>query len=277
LNKTQIENIGSVNQAMQLPSHIPLEPQQQARVINFMVKTVWGLTDPVRFYEIMDEALKLVVPGYYLGDNLMTWGRNNSLFDDMAFRKAWEDNVQNDADRAIAWRRYILACAAYHCAQLPGDFVECGVYRGTGIKTVIDYFGNKGFTKNFWGYDTYDYNPVEGHAFVGQEDGLFEEIQQRFSGYEQVRLVRGLLPDSLKGNSPEKICYLHIDLNSAKYEIAVLDALFDRVVPGGVIILDDYEWSGMYREQKIAEDAWLEQRRYRVFPLPTGQGLVLKR
>jgi predicted O-methyltransferase YrrM len=81
----------------------------------------------------------------------------------------------------------------------------------------------------------------------------------------------------LKGNSPEKICYLHIDLNSAKYEIAVLDALFDRVVPGGVIILDDYEWSGMYREQKIAEDAWFEQRRYRVFPLPTGQGLVLKR
>jgi predicted O-linked N-acetylglucosamine transferase (SPINDLY family) len=277
LNKTPIENIGSVNQAMQLPSHIPLEPQQQARVINFMVKTVWGLTDPVRFYEIMDEALKLVVPGYYLGDNLMTWGRNNSLFDDMAFRKAWEDNVQNDADRAIAWRRYILACAAYHCAQLPGDFVECGVYRGTGIKTVIDYFGNKGFTKNFWGYDTYDYNPVEGHAFVGQEDGLFEAIQQRFSGYEQVRLVRGLLPDSLKGNSPEKICYLHIDLNSAKYEIAVLDALFDRVVPGGVIILDDYEWSGMYREQKIAEDAWFEQRQYRVFPLPTGQGLVLKR
>jgi hypothetical protein len=33
----------------------------------------------------------------------------------------------------------------------------------------------------------------------------------------------------------------------------------------------------MYREQKISEDAWFEQRQYRVFPLPTGQGLVLKR
>ena len=57
---------------------------------------------------------------------------------------------------------------------------ECGVYRGTGIKTVIDCFGNKGFTKTFWGYDTFDYNPVEGHSFPGQEDGLFDEIHNRF-------------------------------------------------------------------------------------------------
>ena len=263
--------------AMKLPPHVQLDAQQQSRVFSFMVKTVWGLTDPARFYEIMEEAVKLMAPGYYLGDNLLTWGRNNSLFDDEAFRIAWESNVQNDADRAIAWRRYILACAAYHCAQLPGDFVECGVYRGTGIKTVIDYFGNKGFTKTFWGYDTFDYNPVESHSFAGQEDGLFDEIKKRFEGYDQVRLVQGLLPDSLIGNSPEKISYLHIDLNSAEFEIAVLEKLFERVVPGGVIILDDYEWGGIYREQKIAEDAWFEQFTHRVFPLPTGQGLVLKR
>ena len=46
--------------------------------------------------------------------------------------------------------------------------------------------------------------------------------------------------------------------------------------PGGIVILDDYEWAG-YREQKRREDPWFEQRGYRVFPLPTGQGLVFKR
>ncbi len=260
---------------MKLPAHTPIE--DTSRVLNFMVQTVWGLTDPARFYELMAEAQKLVVPGSYLGDNLFTWGKSNSPFEDKAFVKAWESNIQNDADRAIAWRRYILACSAYHCAQLPGDFVECGVYRGTGIKTVIDYFGKDEFTKTYWGYDTYDYNPVEHHKFVGQEDGLFKEIQQRFAGYDQVKLVKGMLPESLIGNSPEQIAYLHIDLNKAEYEIAVLDVLFDRVVPGGMVILDDYEWGGEYRLQKIAEDAWFDKRKYRVFPLPTGQGLVLKR
>jgi O-methyltransferase len=53
--------------------------------------------------------------------------------------------------------------------------------------------------------------------------------------------------------------------------------LFDRIVPGGMLILDDYEWAGVYRIQKILEDRWFEAREYRVFPLPTGQGLVLKR
>ena len=260
---------------MKLPAYTPIEDPN--RLLNFMVQTVWGLTDPHRFYELMAEAQKLVVPGSYLGDNLFTWGRSNSLFEDRAFVKAWESNTQNDADRAIAWRRYILACSAYHCAQLPGDFVECGVYRGTGIKTVIDYFGKDEFTKTYWGYDTYDYNPVEHHKFAGQEDGLFKEIQQRFAGYDQVRLVKGLLPASLTGNSPEQIAYLHIDLNNAEYEIAVLDVLFERIVPGGILILDDYEWGGEYRLQKIAEDAWFDKRKYRVFPLPTGQGLVLKR
>ncbi len=244
---------------------------------NFYDNTNWGVSDPEKFAYHMGEAAKLVTPGYYFGDNLFTWGRNNSLFEDPAFLVSWQRNALNSADQAIAWRRYILACAAYHCIQLDGDFVECGVYQGSGMKTVIDYIGVTEFKRTFWGYDTFDYHPVAGHAFQGQTEGLFESIQKRFEGYDQVRLVRGLLPASLDQNSPDKISYLHLDLNSAEYEIAVLDSLFDRVVAGGMVILDDYEWAGIYRVQKIAEDAWFEKRNYRVFPLPTGQGFVIKR
>lgn len=248
------------------------------RTANFYCETSWGISDPARFHALLNEARKLVAPGYYLGDNLFTWCRNNSAFEDESFLKAWGDNIYNDADEAIAWRRYILATFAHHCIQLTeGDFVECGVYSGSGIKIVIDYLGRENFPRSFWGYDTFDYNPVEGHAFPGQQTGFFEEVQKRFDGYSQVKLVKGLLPASLAGNSPEKISYLHIDLNNAKGEIAVLDALFDRVVPGGIIILDDYEWAGTYRPQKQQEDQWFEERSYRVTPLPTGQGFLIKR
>lgn len=253
-----------------------LEEASRTAIINFKVDTNWGVSDPVEFASLMGRLVQLVTPGYYAGDNLFTWGRNNSLFEDNAFRKSWEQNMQGPSDQAIAWRRYILACAAYHCAQLEGDFVECGVYMGSGIKTVVDYLGGTDFPRTFWGFDTFDSNPT-GHSFPGQQDGLFDQVSARFNGYPQVRLVRGLLPDSLEGNSPEKIAYLHIDLNSAKYELLVLERLFERIVPGGVLILDDYEWAGVYREQKILEDQWFDARSYRVFPLPTGQGLVLKR
>jgi hypothetical protein len=248
-----------------------------ARIYNFKSHQSWGIADPERFRRLMDEAVGLVEAGSYLGDNLFTWMRNLSLLEDSAFRNAWQSNVASPSDEAIAWRRYILCCAACHCVQLEGDFVECGVLNGTGVKTVIDYFGRESFARRFWAYDSFDTNPVEGHSFTGQHEGLFDRVQARFAGYDQVRLVRGLLPGSLHGNSPERIAYLHIDLNKAEFEIAVLEALFDRVVPGGIVVLDDYEWSGAYRDQKIAEDRWLAARNYRVFPLPTGQGLVLKR
>lgn len=254
-----------------------LNPISLETVLQFSTHTYWGVSNPQRFAELMEEAKSLVGPGYFLGDNLFTWSRNNSALEDGPFRKSWESNIQNTADQAIVWRRYILACAAYHCLHVEGDFVECGVYIGSGIKTVMDYLGGTDFKKTFWGYDTFDYNPVEGHAFDRQQEGLFDEVKQRFQAYTQVKLVKGLLPDSLKNNQPDQIAYLHIDLNNAEGEIAVLEALFERVSPGGMILLDDYEWAGIYRPQKKAEDQWFDQRQYRIFPLPTGQGFVIKR
>jgi len=221
--------------------------------------------------------MTLVGPGYFLGDNLFTWGRNNSALEDIPFRNAWQENIKNSADEAIVWRRYILACSAYHCIHLQGDFAEFGVYLGSGVKTVVDYLGGASFPKNFWAYDTFDYNPVEGHAFSEQEAGLFEKVKERFKDYPQVKLIKGLIPESFSQGIPESLAYMHIDLNNYEGEIAVLDALFDRVVSGGIIILDDYEWAGIYRPQKKAEDQWFDKRSYRVFPLPTGQGLVIKR
>lgn len=259
---------------MTLPKYVPPKPRA---LTNFFWPTSWMVSDPDRFATLMKEAASLVEGGIYFSDNLFTWARNNSLFDDLAFREAWERNIVNDADRAIAWRRYFLATMAYHAVQLPGDFVECGVYAGTGVKTVADYLGGKEFPKAFWAYDTYDYNPVEGHAFDGQQPGFFDLVQKRFEGYANVRLVKGLIPGSFAGQCPESIAYLHIDLNNADAEIAALEHLFDRVVPGGVVIFDDYEWANMYRPQKLAEDAWFDARRYRVSPLPTGQGFVIKR
>ena len=259
---------------MDIPRLPKVDPK---RLIDFKTATSWGISDPKRFFELMNEAAKLVAPGIYLGDNLFTWCRNNSVFEDAAFRLAWESNIKNDADRAIAWRRYVLASAACHCAQLPGDFVECGVYWGSGVKTVVDYLGGKAFPKTFWAYDTFDSNPVPGHAFAGQKEGFFQQVAARFAGYGQVRLVKGLIPGAFDGAEPPAVAYLHIDLNDAEAEIATLDRLFDKVVPGGMVILDDYEWSGVYRPQKIAEDQWFQDRNYRVMPLPTGQGLVFKR
>jgi hypothetical protein len=80
----------------------------------------------------------------------------------------------------------------------------------------------------------------------------------------------------IKGFLPERIGFLHVDLNSPKAEVAMLERLFDRVIPSGVVVFDDYGWK-LFDQQKIAEDQFMRARGYEVLELPTGQGLVVKR
>ncbi len=260
---------------MNLPT---LKPPVATTLQNFFFPVFWGSADPELVASLMKAVTERVEPGFHVADNFLTWGRNNSMFDDGPFVQAWQANVETDADFAIVWRRYVLACAAYHAVQLDGDFVECGCYRGVGIKTVVDYLGGVAFPRTFWGYDLFEHTPdMEHHAMADHGPGLADFVRSKFSDYRQVNIIQGEIPSVLNTRSPERISYLHIDLNQATAEVAALDALFERVVPAGIIILDDYEWAGVYRRQKLAEDPWFQSRGYRVMPLPTGQGLVIKR
>src|SRR5262249_42780531 len=157
--------------------------------------------------------------------------------------------------------------AAYHCVHLDGDFVECGAYTGVGMKTVIDYLGGVSFPKAFWGYDIFEHDATMlNHAMPEHGPGLYDRVLRKFEAYPQVRIVKGMIPAVFDRGCPERIAYLHIDLNQAPAEVAALDRLFDRIVPGGLLVLDDYEWAGIYRAQKLAEDPWFAARNYRVMP-----------
>jgi hypothetical protein len=101
--------------------------------------------------------------------------------------------------------------------------------------------------------------------------GLLEEVKARFARYANVRVIAGVVPDSLVGTAPDKIAYLHVDLNSPKAERAALDALYDRVVPGGYIVFDDYGWE-QYAPQMAAADAFAQTRGGAVLELPTARG-----
>jgi hypothetical protein len=199
------------------------------------------------------------------------------MFRDQKFLDIWEENIASPSDRGIVWRRYILATLAAHCVYLEGDFVECGCYEGTGSKIIIDYVREEFESKKFWLYDLFEYYeemPHEPMPNIGPQ--LFGKVKERFSEYDNVLIFKGEIPYVFEQGLPESIAFLHIDLNQANAEIASLEALFDRVVPGGVIIFDDYEYFYL-RAQKYAEDAWLAKKGYLIVPLPTSQGFLIKR
>ena len=84
------------------------------------------------------------------------------------------------------------------------------------------------------------------------------------------------MPGSFEKNIPEKLAFVHMDLNSAETEMSLLNLFFDKLVPGGILILDDYGTMG-YENQYSQEKEFFNERGYSVVELPTGGGLVIKR
>lgn len=232
--------------------------------------------------QLVLRMLNVLYPRLYFADHLVTMERCMGFLEDKRFMEAVERASQTPQDNSLLWRLHTLTWAGRHCLNIEGDFVDCGVYRGFMSHVLIDYLEFPYQSRTFFLYDTFtgipeahrSGSPVREGGYA--EEGLYERAKERFKPFHNVRVVQGVVPDVLAEISPDKVAYLHLDMNSASAEVGALEVLFDRITPGGMVVLDDYGWY-WYRTQKQAEDAFFEARGHHVLELPTGQGLVVKR
>lgn len=249
-------------------------------VPSWIGRVFFGIRDQAAFGTglrgIMDSLFPAWRRGVFMGDNLITFGKNLSFLSDEAFMAAVGRHAGTGIERSILWRTAVLAWAARNGLRRPGDFVECGCYRGTSARIVADTVGFGGLDRTYWLYDLFEYPAGSTHTHMpGMEPSLHAEVQRRFADLPNVRVIRGAVPEVLAGQSPERIAFMHIDMNSVAPEIGALEALWERMSPGAVLVLDDYGYHG-YVAQRDAERAWFAARGYDVVELPTGQGLVIR-
>lgn len=177
-------------------------------------------------------------------------------------------------ERIVALRdavRYVVR------AGIPGDLVECGVWRGGSMVVVALTLLELGATdRDLHLFDTFTHMP-----FPGEEDvDLFgvpaadvyeaasnaeafrylplDEVRSVLvgTGYPEERLhfVPGMVEDTIPGAAPERIALCRLDTDwyaSTRHEMA---HLFPRIVPGGVLLVDDY---GHFMGAKQAVDEHL--------------------
>jgi O-methyltransferase len=230
------------------------------------------------------------------GDRLLTLDKSADFEKEPAFAEALNSirgshqYDQYNGPDGIAWRLNTLIWAGRVALRTGGDFVECGVFKGDMAWVVLQTIGAERIPL-YWLFDSFDgfspgYSSVqdfpESPEFLDfangfyRQPGVVEYVERRFAPFANVTVVKGFLPESLDAAAPSRIGFLHIDLNSPRAEVAVLERLFDRVLPGGVIVFDDYGWK-MFHKQKVAEDDFMRRRGYEILELPTGQGVVVKR
>lgn len=220
----------------------------------------------------------------FVSDGLATWLKTLPFQGDARFMELADRHSDLLPIPNWHWNLNTALWAARTALRQPGDFVELGVFKGHTTLFLAEYLEFQKEDRTWWLYDTFegvpddqadDQNWRSMSARVYQGTFSLEEVRQRFAHFPNVNVIQGRVPQILAEQSPERIAFLHVDLNNAAAEIGALDVLYDRVSPGGVILFDDFAWA-VSKAQYEAETAWFAARGLSVLALPTGQGLFVK-
>jgi hypothetical protein len=167
---------------------------------------------------------------------------------------------------------------------IPGDFVECGVWRGgSTMAAALTFLGEDDTDRTLWLYDTYEgmsaptaedrktgsSEPAElqfrktqtGADRAAWCDASIEDVQANLAltGYpsERLRFVKGKVEDTLPEVAPQNVALLRLDTDWYASTKVELETLWDRLSPGGVLILDDY---GSWEGARLAVDEFFAAR-----------------
>lgn len=164
-------------------------------------------------------------------------------------------------------------CAARVFADgVPGDFLEAGVCHGGAsifLRALQVAYGEE--ARSTWLADSFAGVPPPSHDLDADLD-LTEErlpwmaadldaVRANVATYgllsDRVRFLPGLFAETLPAAPVDQLAILRIDADLYSSTRTVLDELYDRVVPGGYVIVDDY---GCLEPCRRAVDAFLDER-----------------
>lgn len=152
--------------------------------------------------------------------------------------------------------------------KIDGAFVECGVYRaGSALTMARQCVLDGSIDRDFYLYDTFEGCPAptdhDGVIFGGTRAAdlwqqalddptaaWFREtlgvatanIAETEYPLDRVRFVQGRVEETIPDVAPDRIALLRLDTDwyeSTKHE---MHHLWPRLVPGGVVVVDDYGW-----------------------------------
>lgn len=169
-------------------------------------------------------------------------------------------------------------------AKIPGDIIECGVWRGGSMMLAAKTLLALGETdRDLVLFDTYAGHPrpdperdvdlwgnraINDWVIYSHADGTsawgevsIEEVAVNLTstGYptDKIHLIKGMVEDTAPANPRDSIALLRLDTDWYSSTKVALETFWPRVSRGGVLIADDY---GHYQGQREAIDNFFVDR-----------------
>jgi O-methyltransferase len=236
------------------------------------------LRPPARFVRDM------IQPRYLFQADGYATVHYSPFMDDAGFNSRFAQVVDTwPTSPDIRWRLWILTRSAIHCANLDGSFAEFGVFRG-GCSFMVMSECQPRAGRSYYLFDTFSGIPHEKLTEYEKGTGLggrlantsVGEVEERLASWRDlIKIVQGDVFETLKTIETGPLAFVHLDLNAAAPSEVALEYSYDRLVPGGIAVFDDYGWAEFEAQRKVI-DRYFKGRKDGLIALPTGQAISVK-
>jgi O-methyltransferase len=177
-------------------------------------------------------------------------------------------------------RCWILLSFMRHALALTGDFAEFGVFRGGTALLAAEILAEAHDPRTIHLFDSFAGMPETsaGEAFgKGDFSRTSEAAVQALMATADARVAihAGFIPDSFRGLGLPRLAFAHVDVDLYQSVLDCIEFVYPRLVPGGILIFDDYGFPSCARSREAVDRAFATRRERPVY-LPTGQTLVIK-
>lgn len=172
--------------------------------------------------------------------------------------------------------------------NIPGEIVECGVWKGGSMMAVaMTLLSMNAADKNLYLFDTYEGMTDPGNIDISCRGDKATELLRKTKkdeeayiwaysplekvksnvlnvGYDaqKIHFIKGKVEETIPDKSPAMISLLRLDTDWYESTQHELTHLYPRLTPGGIIIIDDY---GHWQGAKRAMDEYIHDNNIRLF------------
>jgi len=210
---------------------------------------------------------------YYLGEDYKRWREDKEFLNNFFQLSPLSPSSEE--------RKFVLREFCHYTRNLSGEMSECGSYTG-----VSAWFMAKSSPQtNLYLFDSFEGlsapeivdRPKNGVQEWNKGDMLANEacLRHNLINFKNVHIMRGWIPSRFPEIASKMFRLVHIDVDLFQPTLDSLEFFYPRLVPGGVIVMDDYGYLTCPGAYKAAHQ-YMENKTEYILHLPTGQGVIIK-